>query len=95
MRRADGLAGGAQETEVAAAGPDGPDYGRGGVGGAVQMCHQAGARVLATASRSVDRVRSLGAEEVIDYRRGDVLAEAMRLTQGRGVDAVIDLSGVG
>nr|WP_224030001.1 zinc-binding dehydrogenase [Paraburkholderia caribensis] len=68
----------------------------GGVGGfAVQMCRQAGARVLATASRSVDRVRSLGAEEVIDYRRGDVLAEAMRLTQGRGVDAVTDLSGVG
>lgn len=64
----------------------------GGVGSfAVQMCRQAGARVIATASRSVERVRSLGADELIDYRQGDVLAETMRLTQGRGVDAVIDL----
>lgn len=64
----------------------------GGVGGfTVQMCHQAGARVIATASRSVERVRALGADEVINYRQVDVLAETMRLTQGRGVDAVIDL----
>lgn len=64
----------------------------GGVGGfTVQMCRQARARVIATASRSVERVRTLGADEVIDYRKADVLAETLRLTQGRGVDAVIDL----
>lgn len=64
----------------------------GGVGGfTVQMCRQARARVIATASRSVERVRTLGADEVIDYRKADVLAETLRLTHGRGVDAVIDL----
>lgn len=55
------------------------------------MCRQADARVVATAPRSADRVHSVGADEVIDYRQGVVRAEAMRLTHGRGVDAVIDL----
>jgi NADPH:quinone reductase-like Zn-dependent oxidoreductase len=42
----------------------------GGVGMfAVQLAHHAGARVLATASsRSADRVRAYGAEQIIDYR---------------------------
>lgn len=40
----------------------------GGVGGfAVQLAKRAGARVLATTARSAKRVRSLGADDVIDY----------------------------
>ncbi|MCC6219064.1 MAG: zinc-binding dehydrogenase [Aquabacterium sp.] len=64
----------------------------GGVGGyVVQMAQQRGARVIGTTARSGERVRALGAEAVIDYRQGDVVTQAMTLTQGRGVDAVIDL----
>ena len=64
----------------------------GGVGSfAVQMAHRAGARVIALASREPDRVRSLGAETVIDYRQGDLVRQIMAATGGRGADAVIDL----
>ena len=50
----------------------------GAVGGvAVQMAHQAGAYVVATASGDdVERVKTLGADEVIDYKKSDV-AEAI------------------
>jgi len=60
----------------------------GGVGSmAVQLAHEAGARVVATASpRNHDLVRSLGADEVIDYRTQDV-------SEWRGVDLVIDTIG--
>jgi NADPH:quinone reductase-like Zn-dependent oxidoreductase len=60
----------------------------GGVGSmAVQLAHEAGARVIATASeRNHDLVRSLGADEVIDYRTQDV-------SRLRGVDLVIDTIG--
>lgn len=65
----------------------------GGVGGfAVQLAkREPGVRVLATTSRSGERVLALGADAVIDHRRVDVVAQVMALTQGRGVDAVIDL----
>lgn len=64
----------------------------GGVGGfAVQLAKRAGVRVLATSARSAERVKRLGADAVIDYRQGDVVAQGMALTQGRGVDAVVDL----
>ena len=44
--------------------------GAGGVGSfAIQLAHQAGARVIATASGSgIDLARQLGADQVIDYR---------------------------
>jgi NADPH:quinone reductase-like Zn-dependent oxidoreductase len=60
----------------------------GGVGSmAVQLAHEAGARVIATASeRNHDLVRSLGAGDVIDYRTQDV-------SQLRGIDLVIDTIG--
>lgn len=64
----------------------------GGVGGyVVQMARQQGARVIGTTARSGERVRALGAEAVIDHRQGDVVAQALALTDGRGVDAVFDL----
>jgi NADPH:quinone reductase-like Zn-dependent oxidoreductase len=61
----------------------------GGVGTfAVQLAHWKGARVLATASADhADYVRSLGADEVIDYRRTPFESVA------KDVDLVFDLVG--
>ncbi|MFT4084178.1 MAG: zinc-binding dehydrogenase [Nocardioides sp.] len=66
--------------------------GAGGVGGyAVQLAALAGADVLATASAvNHPRVRELGARAVIDYRVEDVSARVRELTDGRGVDGVLD-----
>jgi 2-desacetyl-2-hydroxyethyl bacteriochlorophyllide A dehydrogenase len=60
----------------------------GGVGSmAVQLAHLAGAYVIATASaRNIERVKSLGADEVIDYRTQD-------FTTLRDIDLVIDTVG--
>lgn len=60
----------------------------GGVGSmAVQLAHQAGAYVVATASgRNVDLVKSLGADEVVDYRRQDI-------GKTRDIDLVLDTVG--
>lgn len=62
--------------------------GAGGVGSmAVQQAHHAGAHVIATASaRNVELVKSLGANEVIDYRTED-------FTQVRDIDLVLDTIG--
>lgn len=62
--------------------------GAGGVGVmAVQLAHHAGAHVIATASAdNIDLVKSLGADEVIDYRNDD-------FTRLRGVDLVLDTMG--
>ncbi|PPQ35976.1 quinone oxidoreductase [Rhodopila globiformis] len=61
----------------------------GNVGGfAVQLAHDAGLNVIATASaEDIDDVRSLGAQTAIDYRAARFEDEAS------GVDAVIDLVG--
>jgi len=60
----------------------------GGVGSmAVQLAHQAGAHVIATASgKNIDLVKSLGADEVIDYRQHDFATT-------RDIDLVIDTVG--
>ncbi|CAM4159850.1 NADP-dependent oxidoreductase [Bordetella muralis] len=60
----------------------------GGVGSmAVQLAHQAGAYVVATASgKNVDLVKSLGADDVIDYRMQD-------FAKTRDIDLVIDTVG--
>ena len=62
--------------------------GAGGVGSmAVQLAHLAGAYVIATASaRNIERVNSLGADEVIDYRTQD-------FTRLRDIDLVLDTVG--
>lgn len=69
--------------------------GAGGVGGAaVQLAHALGARVLATAKRSSHAlVRHLGADVVIDYEHDDFTDVVARLTDGRGVDLILDFIG--
>jgi NADPH:quinone reductase-like Zn-dependent oxidoreductase len=64
-----------------------------GVGqAAVQIAVLQGARVLATvgSGAKMERARALGASEVIDHYRQDVVAEVQRLTNRRGVDVVIE-----
>jgi NADPH:quinone reductase-like Zn-dependent oxidoreductase len=63
--------------------------GAGGVGSlAIQIAKLLGLQVVTTCSaRNAELVRSLGADEVIDYTREDVVARA------RGVDAVFDTLG--
>jgi threonine dehydrogenase-like Zn-dependent dehydrogenase len=39
------------------------------------------------------RARQLGADHVVDFTRGDVVGEIMRLTDGRGVDVAIEALG--
>jgi NADPH2:quinone reductase len=70
--------------------------GAGGVGiAAIQMAKRAGARVLATASSDdrLDRLKELGLDEGINYVSHDFVAEARRLTEGRGVDVIVDSVG--
>ncbi len=70
--------------------------GAGGVGiAAIQMAKRAGARVLATASSDerLERLGALGLDDGINYATHDFVAEARRLTDGRGVDVVVDSVG--
>lgn len=67
--------------------------GAGGVGlAAVQLAHRAGATVLATVSGGgrAGRLVGLGLDHAIDHRSADVVDTVMRLTEGRGVDLVLD-----
>jgi NADPH:quinone reductase-like Zn-dependent oxidoreductase len=59
---------------------------------AVQFARILGAQVFATAGsdEKCARVGELGAEAVINYRQKDFAGELMRLTDGRGVDAVVE-----
>jgi NADPH:quinone reductase-like Zn-dependent oxidoreductase/acyl carrier protein len=69
----------------------------GGVGiAAMQLAKRIGAEIFATAGtpEKRERVRSLGADHVMDSRRLEFAAEVMRLTHGEGVDVVLNsLSG--
>jgi NADPH:quinone reductase len=70
--------------------------GAGGVGiAAIQLAKRAGARVFATASsdEKVARLKELGLDEGINYATQDFVIEARRLTDGRGVDVVVDSVG--
>jgi NADPH:quinone reductase-like Zn-dependent oxidoreductase len=64
----------------------------GGVGSyAIQIAARRGARVIATASGDgAAHVRRLGAAEVIDHRRSDVVA-VVKATHPEGIDAVVDV----
>jgi NADPH2:quinone reductase len=70
--------------------------GAGGVGlAAIQLAKRAGATVLATAS-SDDRLAGLadyGLDHGINYRDDDLVTEVRRITEGRGVDLVVESVG--
>jgi NADPH:quinone reductase len=62
---------------------------------AIQLAAQLGSRVIATAG-GADKAaacRSLGAERAVDYRAEDFVAAAMEMTQGRGVNVILDMVG--
>ena len=70
--------------------------GGGGVGiAAVQLARLAGATVLATASADwkFERLAPLGLNHGINYREVDFAVEARRITNGAGVDLVVDSVG--
>lgn len=70
--------------------------GAGGVGvAAIQLARAQGARVITTLSGSarVEPLRALGLDVALDYRQQDVVAHVLQLTQGKGVDSVLDLVG--
>ena len=68
----------------------------GGVGTAlVQLAKAYGKRVIGVTS-SEERaafVRAQGADEVIDRKHGNVVEQTLKLTQGRGVDLILDCVG--
>jgi NADPH:quinone reductase-like Zn-dependent oxidoreductase len=67
-----------------------------GVGSAaLQIARLLGARVIATvgSDEKVEKARALGADEAINYEKQGFLAEARRLTGGRGVDVVFENTG--
>lgn len=69
--------------------------GAGGVGTlAIQVAKAIGARVITTA-RADDHafVRSLGADEAIDFMSDDYVEAVSRITRGRGVNVVFDTIG--
>jgi alcohol dehydrogenase len=65
---------------------------------ALQFARLAGARVIATSSapERLERLRALGAGDVINYREvPDWGRRARALTDGRGVDHVVEVGGAG
>ena len=60
---------------------------------AIQMAKAAGARVIATAGSDgkCQACLKLGADHAINYKTQDFVEEAKRLTDGRGVDVVLDM----
>jgi len=70
--------------------------GAGGVGHvAIQLAKNKGARVITTVSSTekAELVKSLGADEVILYKQENVLERINKLTEGQGVDLVLDTVG--
>ena len=67
----------------------------GGVGiAATQIAKNAGAEIFGTASAAKhDAIRAQGVDHAIDYRSQDFLDEVMRITDGDGVDVVMDAVG--
>ena len=70
--------------------------GAGGVGRLlIQMAKRLGAAVITTVStdEKAEMARSVGADHVVLYTEQDFREEAMRITDGRGVDVVFDSVG--
>jgi len=60
---------------------------------AIQLAKALGATVIATAGSDAkcEAIRALGADHAINYQTQDFEAEAKRLTDGRGVDVILDM----
>jgi len=60
---------------------------------AIQLAKAMGAVVVATAGSDdkCDAIRALGADHAINYKTQDFETEVARLTQGRGVDVILDM----
>lgn len=60
---------------------------------AIQLAKAMGAKVIATAGsdEKCAACLALGADHAINYKSQDFQAEALRLTDGRGVDVVLDM----
>jgi NADPH2:quinone reductase len=60
---------------------------------AIQMAKALGARVIATAGsdEKCQACLALGADHAINYKTQDFQVEALRLTDGRGVDVILDM----
>jgi NADPH2:quinone reductase len=60
---------------------------------AIQLAKAMGAQVIATVGSDAkcDAVRALGADHVINYKTQDFEAEVKRLTDGHGVDVILDM----
>lgn len=70
--------------------------GSSGVGtAAIQMAKRAGARVFVTVGteEKAEACRRLGADTTIIYRQEDFLERVVALTEGRGVDVILDIVG--
>jgi NADPH:quinone reductase len=70
--------------------------GAGGVGmAAIQLAKQAGATVIATASRDdkLERLKELGLDHGINYANDSFVERTRELTDGRGADVVLDSIG--
>jgi len=67
----------------------------GGVGiAATQLAKHFGARVIGTASSAKHaELRALGVDHLIDYRKEDFETRAREITNGRGVDLILDAVG--
>lgn len=68
--------------------------GAGAVGStAIQFARWGGATVITTVSSDAkaEVARASGAQHIINYRTQDVVAEVKRLTDGRGVERVVDV----
>lgn len=68
----------------------------GGIGGAaIQIATILGAKAIGVVSSpaKADYARRLGATATIDYTSEDIAARALELTEGRGVDRVVDIIG--
>lgn len=62
----------------------------------VQIASQAGARVIALARpEAADRVRALGADDVLDHRDADLADRVRALTDGYGADVYLEIANPG
>ncbi len=65
---------------------------------ALQFARAAGCRVISTSSSNdkLDKLKTLGADELINYKdTPDWAGRALELTDGRGVDVVVEIGGAG